>query len=112
MGDRSSKRTPEDIEVFERSLPEGWILRKFIHAVNYRRPGKGYDCEEHDLEHIESKTRIKCPDWEWADWDRERLVWAVGGALWAGNLSPSGLGEPKLLYDFNDMEFEAIKAPY
>jgi hypothetical protein len=52
------------------------------------------------------------PDWEWADVDRSRLVWASKGQIWAGRLNDNGLTDEKMLHDFNDMHFEAIKAPY
>jgi hypothetical protein len=59
---------------------------------------------------------------DWAEVDRygkpklppksQRLVWTAGGMLFAANVSPDGLGEAKIIYDFNEMEFEAIPAPY
>ena len=51
--------------------------------------------------------------WEWADLDarRDRIVYAEKGAIFA--LDPrGGKLEPRLLHDFGDMQFEALKAPY
>ena len=53
------------------------------------------------------------PDWEWAECDRNRLVWAENGCIFAANLDrETGVSSPKLLRDFNDMKFEARAAPY
>jgi len=41
-----------------------------------------------------------------------RLVFAVEGQLRAAQLGRGKLSGEKLLHDFNDMEFEAIAAPY
>ena len=41
-----------------------------------------------------------------------RLVWASAGQLRVGRLGRGKLLGEKLLYDFNDMKFEAIAAPY
>ena len=51
--------------------------------------------------------------WEWADFDtrRKRIVYAEKGAIFAINLRGTKL-EAELLYDFNDMQFEALTAPY
>lgn len=50
--------------------------------------------------------------WEWVEMDGSRLVWAEAGALYSGQLDESGPNNVKLLADFNEMKFEAIKAPY
>lgn len=60
-------------------------------------------------------TRHERPSWEWAQVDRERdrLVWAEDGQLWAGQLNSRGLyGEPRRLYDFRGLRFQRRQAPY
>ena len=111
-GERSRKAVWEDMDVFEKGLPDGWILRKFAHTEIGAPPGKGCYWDEHDLEHAESETRIRCRSWEWAELVDGRLVWASDGQLRAARLGPSGIYDEKLLHDFNDMKFEAIAAPY
>jgi hypothetical protein len=52
------------------------------------------------------------PHWEWADYDRQRIVWASDGKLMAAFLTNRGLIDEKELFDFNEMAFRAIVAPY
>ena len=100
------------LAVFEKPVPPGWILRKYAHAETGAPAGKGCYWDEHELEHPASGIRIPLPDWEWADWDRARLVWARNGCLHAGTLSGGGLQDERTLFDFNSMKFEALAAPY
>ncbi len=69
------------------SLQGGWTLV---------RARKGY-CLESETEAI-----LELPDWEWAGWDRKRLVWAELGRLYAAPLKRGGLGAAKVIHDFND----------
>jgi len=98
--------------LFEKPCGAGWVLRKIAHASIEHPPGKGCYWDEHVLLHPASATMIPCADWEWAEVDRERLVWASRGQLFAGTLRHGALHAPKLLYDFNSMQFEPIQAPY
>jgi len=84
----------------EKELPHRWMLRlKFA---------QGYE-----LEHVRSNAIWPFPGWTWAEWDRNRLVWAEKGCLFTAGLDQEkGLGAPKLLHDFNAMKFEARAAPY
>jgi len=50
---------------------------------------------------------IPCPDWEWAELDGERLVWAAQGKLFAAGINESGLEESAVLFDFSDMTLPA-----
>jgi hypothetical protein len=102
----------KDVDVFEKSLPEGWVLRKLAHAETGAPPGKGCYWDEHELVHSASDERLPCPDWEWAEFDRQRLVWAAQGKLFAAKIRKKGLGSESLLFDFNEMSFEPIEAPY
>ncbi|MBN2210597.1 MAG: hypothetical protein JW709_04300 [Sedimentisphaerales bacterium] len=98
--------------IFEKALPQGWILRKLAHADTYYLPGKGCYWDEHQLIRSDQKV-FDHPDWEWAELDGRRLVWTTQGRLWACSIiSATELGPEKQLYDFNDMQFEPIKAPY
>jgi hypothetical protein len=99
-------------DVLERRLPDGWVLRKIAHAQIDSSPGKGYDWEEHELIHDTRGFRLRFPRWEWAERDRQRLVWAEGGKLFAGSVGETGLHDTAELMNFNGMTFEAIEAPY
>jgi hypothetical protein len=109
--------------VFEKPLEHGWKLRKLAHASIGKKPeGQGVYHDEHELVHA-SGSELPRPDWEWAEHDGDRLVWAERGKLWAGELEASRPGDrPRLradpivrahvLRDFSAMTFEARRAPY
>lgn len=98
--------------VFEKILPYGWRLQKIAHAQTNPPRGKGCYWDEHLL--INSKQEVQIhPDWEWADWDDQRILWASQGCLKACSIvSGTELSSEKMLYDFNSMQFQPIKAPY
>lgn len=100
----------KDLTVFEKPAPGGWTLRKLAHEELGAPPGKGCYWDEHQLAGPE--RTIPCPDWEWAEVDGNRLVWAAGGRLLRGRLNEAGLAEEVVLHDFNAMAFEPIAAPY
>lgn len=102
----------KEFAVFEKPLLHGWVLRKYAHVEIGAPPGKGCYWDEHELEHPESGQRIDGATWEWAELDGKRLAWAEGGCLFKASVNRSGLGERKLLHDFNSMKFEALTAPY
>lgn len=81
-----AKRRP----VFEKVIPGKWILRK----VGWYR---GYEIERPDA------SKLAFPTWEWAEWDRERLVWAEGGRLSTGEVGDHQLDSVRALYDFHPM---------
>ena len=82
------------------------------------RKGFGYGkntayAETHTVLDAGRNTLIDGKSWEWADFDtrHKRIVYAEKGAIYSIDLHKKQL-EPQLLYDFNDMKFEAIPAPY
>jgi hypothetical protein len=88
------------VRLRERQLPGRWVLR-------LRHPS-GYE-----LEHTASKLAKTFPTWGWADLDRQRLIWADKGCLFAAALDRgAGIGTPRLMQDFNGMKFEEREAPY
>ena len=99
-------------DVFHKELKYGWSLRKIAHAEVDSPDGKGCYWDEHLLVHAESKAEIACPQWEWAELDNERLVWACHGKLFAGVVTPDGVADETELFDFTPMKFKAIQAPY
>jgi hypothetical protein len=98
--------------IFEKELSHGWVLRKIAHAEIGAPPGKGCYWDEHELVHSSSSLYTSYADWEWADVDRNRLVWATAGKLFAGKIGKDGLVSEVELMDFNDMRFEPLEAPY
>jgi hypothetical protein len=110
--EREDKVRTEGYYVFEKPLAHGWILRKIAHAEVGAPKGKSCYWDEHELLNSGSGKRVKFPDWEWADIDGQRLVWAEHGKLFAGPLSKQGVSDEVQFFDFNDMAFERLKAPY
>lgn len=102
------------LDRFERALQGGWSLVKEVHYTSRpRRPGKGVPYEEHRLVSAASERDLALPDWEWADVDGGRLVWAERGCLMAGRVTrEDGLGDVRVLHDLNDMTFARRRAPY
>jgi hypothetical protein len=102
----------KDFDVFEKHAPAGWILRKIAHAELSAPAGRGCYWDEHELICPKSGARLSFPDWEWAEIDGTRLVWAADGKLFAGNLQKDGLTSELELHDFNALTFEPLTAPY
>lgn len=102
-----------ELTVFEKALPRGWVLRKYAHAeAGSKEQGRGCYWDEHELEHPGDQRRLMLPEWEWAELDGAALVWAEHGQLKRGALDSNGLVEPRVLSDFNNLEFERRTAPY
>ncbi len=80
----------DDTPLLEKRIPKGWILRR----VGWNG---GYELEQ------PGECMLTFPAWEWAEWDRERIVWANGGCLLAARIGSHKLGAVHTLYDFNDM---------
>ncbi len=108
---RAGDRT-DDLSVFEKPLPKGWTLEKTAHATVDHPAGTGCYYDTHRLVHKERGIVLDFPDWEWADLDRKRLVWVEKGVLYGSQVTSKGAAYARTLYDFNPMEFEAIRAPY
>ncbi len=102
----------KDVDVFEKPLHQGWVLHKIAHAEIGAPAGKGCYWDEHELQHPASGERVPHPDWEWAELDDKRLVWAQRGKLFAGRVINEGIADESELFDFNEMTFEPIEAPY
>lgn len=98
--------------LFEKALPKSWTLRKLAFAEIGAPPGRGCYWDAHELWQKATNTTLVFPEWEWADYADGRLYFAVAGQLWMAQLGRGKLTNEKLLHDFNDMEFQAIAAPY
>lgn len=110
---RDYARADERVRSFEREIQNGWVLVKHCY-YQYETPKDQFtnSWEEHELHSTRTGETIDCSDWQWADWDRHRLVWATNGVLYTGRIDSEGLNETKMLFDFNPLTFERIKAPY
>ena len=99
----------QGIAFYEKSLANDLILRK---EFGWRDAAHTYQ-ENHILLDAQRHTLLDGKAWEWADFDtrRKRIVYAEKGAIYSIDLRRADLKE-RLLYDFNDMKFEALPAPY
>jgi hypothetical protein len=84
------KKGSIDSQVFEKTVRAGSILRRIGWSG-------GYELEQ------PGECKLAFPAWEWADWDRQRLVWAESGCLLSARLGSHKLGTIRTLYDFNGM---------
>lgn len=95
--DRWTRQVPnprtKPAKAFEKQIPRGWTLRRI---TNYQRVW-------HELDQRENGLTLEFPTWEWADWDRKRLVWAEQGSIRAARIGPQGLGDTRTLCDLNSM---------
>jgi hypothetical protein len=103
---------PVDVDIFEKRAPNGWWLRKLAYRSVLHPTGTGCYWDEHELVCHRRSIVVPLAGWEWADVDGARLVWAEGGRVHCGTVNAPGLGESKVLADFNGMKFEAMAAPY
>lgn len=98
--------------VFEKDLPNKWVLRKICHEQVGSPKGKGCYWDEHELENVHEEL-LPMANWEWAEWVDGSIVYADSGCLYKTSAtSRRKLSEPKLLHDFNEYEFQNRQAPY
>ena len=99
--------------LFHKELSKGWILKKIAHEQVGSPKGKGCYWDEHELINEHTDTKISGKDWEWAEMDGKKIVWAEKGCIYRASIhSNKKIGKAKQLFDFNSCEFEEIKAPY
>jgi hypothetical protein len=100
------------LTIFEKPAGKRWTLRKIATATLHHPVGKGCYFDRHELVNRRTDQTLAFPDWEWAEVDGQRLVWAEAGKLCASRLAPDGLAAVRVLRDFNQDVFEPIEAPY
>ena len=99
--------------LFEKALPKNWKIVKTAHEQVGAPEGKGCYWDEHALINETSGELLTFPNWEWAEFDDGKLFYCEKGCLFKISIkNQTKLGEPVMLYDFNDLEFEKIEAPY
>jgi hypothetical protein len=97
---------------FEKPLCENRVLVNIVDASGLTGLGRGICSSEYRLIDFQTGEVQFQPNWEWVDVVGHRLLWAEGGKIFSANIEAQGLGSAKMLYDFNDMTFQAIEAPY
>lgn len=109
----AEKHRAENSVIYEKPLMFGWALQKLFVNGRPDREGYGVYWERHRIINPERRLKIDGTGWRWADFDapRNRILYAKNGALFALPVAPD-FGTPVMLRNFNDMKFEAIRAPY
>ena len=100
------------ISVFEKRATNHGILRKRAHAGLGHSGGRGVYFDTHELFNSRTGEVVSKTDWEWAELDGARLIWAANGCLHSGQLDLKGLHSERLLHDFSSMQYEELVAPY
>lgn len=97
---------------YTRKVGKGWLLRK--HIGNGQKFGRSVESEWHTLSNEKLGIILKRPMWEWADIDERGLLYAEGGKLMRAKLFQDAERpyNSKLIHDFNNYTFQAIRAPY
>ena len=108
---RTEKGKWDSETIFEKAIHNKWLLRKIAHEQIASPKGKGCYWDQHQLQTNKGEMLLK-PNWEWADWVDDSIVYAEGGCLYKiGIKSETELSNPKLLHDFNEYVFENKEAP-
>ncbi|MDR2905822.1 MAG: hypothetical protein LBU73_07705 [Helicobacteraceae bacterium] len=100
------------VQHFSKRINDAWDIVKKFHGGLDHPIGKGIYHESHLLLNKKTGEELVCPDWEWADVDGDRLLWAEKGLIYAGVVKKQGLEQSKPLFDCNDLCFENLVAPY
>ena len=101
-----------DVVTFEKPLVENRILRNIFDYFEKMALRRGAAMNYYELVDRATGEVELFKDWEWADVDGGRILWAEAGKIFSANVEAKALGPAKMLYDFNDMTFQEIEAPY
>lgn len=111
--ERSSNSIYDSHTVFEKIIKDGWLLVKTAHEQMGAPEGKGCYWDEHACVNESSGDIVTFPDWEWAEYRNSRLLFCENGCLYSTKIKTlPKLEGVNLLYDFNNMKFEELEAPY
>ena len=97
---------------FIKRIDDYWSLHKYAHETIHHPVGRGCYFDEHSLYNEQTKEFIAHPEWEWAEVDGARLVWAADGKMFSGRLERNGMTKSNELFDFTRVKYERIQAPY
>jgi len=97
---------------FQKRINDSWQLWKLFHCGLNHPVGKGVYYESYFLFNTRSNEIIEMPNVEWADIDKNRIVWAIDGKIMSGKVTTTGLTKQKLLFDTNSLTFSELTAPY
>ncbi len=96
-------RTPDgaggSVAHFTKRVNADWCLHKFAHEAIVTRPGRGCYFDEHLLVNERMYQVAPHPEWEWAEVDGARLVWAADGKIFAGSIGSDDVMSVTQLFD-------------
>lgn len=97
---------------FTKRINDYWSLHKYAHETMHHPVGRSCYFDEHALYNEKTQDVIAHPEWEWAEVDGSRMVWAAEGVLFSGRLERKGMSKLKQLFDANSVKYERLQAPY
>jgi hypothetical protein len=97
---------------FTKRISDDWSLHKYAHETMHNPVGRSCYFDEHSLYNEKTQDVIAYPEWEWAEVDDSRIVWAEEGALFSGYLERKGMTKARQLFDARSVKYERIEAPY
>lgn len=97
---------------FCKRINDHWQLWKLFHSGLNHPAGKSPYYESHALYNVRRGDKIEMANMEWADVDKNRIVWAEEGKIMSGYVSESGLIDQTTLFDANPLAFTELTAPY
>jgi len=89
-----------------------WQLQKLFYSGLNQPIGKSPYYESHALYNAKHGITVEMLNAEWADVDKNRIVWAEEGKIMSGRMSKSGLAGQTMLFDTNPLVFTELTAPY
>ena len=96
---------------FTKRINRRYHLIKIFHAGLNHPIGRGAYYETYQIYDEKSKETVEYPEWEWAEVDNNRVIWAEGGKLFAAENNKL-LKEKTELFDAAKLQFELLEAPY
>jgi hypothetical protein len=97
---------------FHKNINKSIILCKIFYAGIDHPIGKGCYYEEHKIINLKNNKEYEFPDWEWADIDKDRIVWAEHGKIKEGYIDKDCTINANELFDANNLKYTEIIAPY
>ena len=110
--DKGYKSNGSEYQTFYKNVNDYWCLIKVFHWDVNHPIGRGYQYESYKMHNKKSRETTEYPNWEWADRDGDRVVWAENGKIFSGKVTSESLNEIQELFDTTSLQFEALKAPY
>jgi len=102
---------PCDVATYDKSLVNDWVVRKQIHAEPVNGSGV-HTWEEHRLVQHSKVNETPLNNCDWADKDKDTLVWARYGRIYRAKINDRGIGKSRIICDFNRYEYRITSAPY